>query len=126
MILTLLGFVIYFFGAYPDLFGVNHRSLTASFPIYMLLFGLALLCIGGMICFIALWRGKPKSFAYDIGVRLVATGYIISLFSGLADFISLGSHHILPFLGPLQTAGVIVGEAVIGAGFLLILPYKNR
>jgi hypothetical protein len=78
----------------------------------------------GYITLNALWNDKQKTIAADIGLRLVATGYVIAFLSGLADIFGLGSHAYpdLPDFGPLQAVGVMVGQGVIAVGFLLLIP----
>jgi hypothetical protein len=68
----------------------------------------------------SLWKNQSKSFAYDIGLRLVLTGDLVGFISGLADYIGIGAHHHLPYFGPLQTAGVFLGEVLMAIGFLLM------
>ncbi len=66
-----------------------------------------------------------QSLGQDIGIRLVATGYLISLISGMADVFGLGTQSwpALPFFGPSQAAGVLAGEMIIVVGFILYLPF---
>jgi hypothetical protein len=67
-----------------------------------------------------------ETHPYDIGVRVVATGYLVGFISGLADYIGIGAHHKLPYFGPLQTAGVLLGEVVIAIGFLFMIPWSKH
>jgi len=126
--LTIAGFLIFLLGADPDLVGLD-RSLyigfvqTATFSI-----GLAMLCLGGFLCFKACQlRDSIQSLAQDIGVRLVATGYVISLISAMADVFGFGTQSwpAPPFFGPQQAAGVIVGEIIIAIGFILYMPFLS-
>lgn len=85
-----------------------------------------MLCLGGYLSFKACQlKERIQSLAQDIGVRLVATGYLISLISGMADAFGFGSQTwpALPFFGPRQAAGVIIGEIVIAFGFILYMPF---
>lgn len=74
----------------------------------------------------ALWRDRPISISGDIGLRLVATGYVIAVFAGMADIFGFGSQPLpkLPLFGPWQARGVEIGQAFIALGFLMMLPYK--
>jgi hypothetical protein len=95
--------------------------------ISVFLVGLATICIGGYICMMAFWRNGDRSIPADIGIRMVTTGYVISVFCGMADVFGFGSQlrpHV-PYFGPWQAAGVQVGEAVIAIGFLLLIPYQR-
>jgi len=58
---------------------------------------------------------------------MVTTGYLISVFSGMADVFGFGSQlrPQVPYFGPWQAAGVQVGELVIAIGFLLLIPYQR-
>jgi len=59
-------------------------------------------------------------------LRLVSTGYVISVFAGMADVFGMGTHPLpnVPYFGPVQATGVVLGEIVIGVGFLLLIPYR--
>jgi hypothetical protein len=126
--LTLVGFLIFLIGARPGVFGLDRSPIIGFVQIAVFLVGLAIICVGGYISLIALWREKPTSIAADIGLRLVATGYVIAVFAGMADIFGFGSQPLprLPFFGPWQARGVEVGQAFIALGFLLLLPRKPR
>jgi hypothetical protein len=58
----------------------------------------------------------------------VATGYVVSVFSGMADVFGFGSHLLpetIPYFGPWQAFGVQAGQFLIAAGFLLLIPYHR-
>jgi hypothetical protein len=86
-----------------------------------------LISLGGYISLSALWNGHQKSIAADIGLRLVSTGYVFAVASGMADIFGFGSHPfpLIPYFGPWQIIGVTIGEAVIAIGLLLLIPYKH-
>lgn len=86
--------------------------------------GLLVICLGGVICMVALWKGQPLSIPADIGLRIVGTGYVITFFCAFADYFGLGSHKPpnLPFFGPWQARGVMFGELIITLGLLLLIP----
>jgi len=58
-------------------------------------------------------------------LRLVGTGYVISIFTGMADIFGLGSQPLpgIPYFGPWQAGGVLIGEIVIAIGLLMTVPY---
>ncbi len=122
---TLLGFAIYLFGVNPGLFGADRSPVIGFVQIAVFLIGLAFICIGGYISLAALWNGGPKSIGSDIGLRLVATGYVIAVAAGMADIFGFGSQSLpdIPDFGAWQTTGVVVGEIVISIGFLLLIPF---
>jgi hypothetical protein len=124
--ITLLGLFILVVGARPSWFGWDRSSVVGFLQISVFLIGLAFICIGGYVGVGALWKGLPRSIIADIGLRFVATGYVISAFSGMADAFGMGSQPIpaVPYFGQLQATGVVIGEVVIGIGFLMFIPYQ--
>lgn len=126
--ITIIGLFIYILGANPAIFGVDRSPVTGFIQIAVFLIGLAIICIGGFITLNALWNGEEKSIAADIGLRLVATGYVIAVASGMADVFGLGNHTFpnIPYFGPWQAIGVMIGEGVILVGFLMIIPLPRK
>jgi hypothetical protein len=125
LIAILIGLVIYLIGADPGLFSLDRSPVTGFVQIAVFLVGLALICMGGYLSLDALWNGSQKSILADIGLRLVSTGYVIAVASGMADIFGFGSQPLpnIPYFGPWQAIGVIIGEAVIASGFLLQIHY---
>jgi hypothetical protein len=123
--LVLLGLFVYFYGKASWLSPLPQSLLAGPLEIAVILVGLGLVSLVGALGLTRLWKKQPKSFAYDVGVRLVATGCLMSFISALADYIGVGSHHKLPYFGPLQTAGVILGEVIMAVGFLMMFPYQG-
>jgi hypothetical protein len=123
--LTLIGLLIFLIGARPSLFGADRSPVIGFVQIAVFLIGLAIICIGGFISLMSLWKNRQPSIAADIGLRLVATGYVIAVFAGMADVFGVGSHQLpgIPYFGAWQARGVEFGQAVIGIGFLLLIPY---
>ncbi|MDK1029631.1 MAG: hypothetical protein QGM50_12635 [Anaerolineae bacterium] len=123
---TLLGFFIFIVGAKPDWLGWDRSPVVGFVQIAVFLVGLAIICLGGYIGLLALWAGNQRSIPADIGMRLVSTGYVICVFTGMADIFGMGAHPLpeVPYFGPIQAIGVALGEIVIGIGFLLMIPYK--
>jgi hypothetical protein len=128
IIFTIVGLFVYIVGANPAIFGLDRSPVTGFIQIAVFLIGLAIICIGGFITLNTLWNGEEKSIAADFGLRLVATGYVIAVATGMADVFGLGNHTFpnIPYFGPWQAVGVMIGEAVILAGFLMIIPYPRR
>jgi hypothetical protein len=126
--LVILGLLIFVLGADPALFGLDRSPVTGFVQISVFLIGLAFICLGGYITLSSLWNGTQRSIGADIGLRLVATGYVISVACGMADVFGFGSHPFpkIPYFGPLQATGVMIGEAVIAFGFMLLIPRHRK
>lgn len=124
---TILGFIIYLLGAEPGLFSLDRSPVVGFVQIATFLVGLGIICLGGYISLAALWNGGPKSIASDIGLRLVSTGYVITVACGMADIFGFGSNIYpkIPIFGIYQQIGVISGEVVIAVGLLLLIPFKK-
>jgi hypothetical protein len=126
LLITLIGFIIAIIGIRPAIFGLDRSPLIGFVQIAVFLVGLAIICIGGYLSLASLWRRSAISIAAEIGLRLVATGYVICVFCGMADIFGFGSQLLpaVPYFGPLQALGIEIGEVVIAVGFLLIIPYR--
>lgn len=121
-----LGFAIFAVGAKPNWFGWDRSPVVGFIQIAVFLAGLALISAGGYVGLLALWGNEQRSILADIGSRLVGTGYVIAVFAGMADVFGLGTQPLpeVPYFGPWQAAGVFLGELIIVAGFLMIIPYR--
>ena len=128
--LWMVGIGLFFvvLGLEPGVFGLDRSPVVGFVQITVFLVGLALICLGGFICFSVHWAGKERTIAADIGLRLVSTGYVIAVTSGLADIFGFGTQPWpqIPLLGPLQVRGVMVGEAFIIVGFLMMITPRSR
>jgi hypothetical protein len=124
LFITLIGFMIFLIGARPAIFGLDRSAVIGFVQIAVYTIGLALICLGGYISLLAVWKNKTPSIAAEIGTRLVSTGYVVAVFSSMADIFGLGSHMLpnIPYFGPIQAAGVVIGESVIIIGFLMLIP----
>jgi hypothetical protein len=127
LVLTLSGFLVFLLGALPGLYGLDRSPIIGFVQIAVFLVGLAIICLGGYFCMMALWVGRTRSIAADIGMRLVSTGYVIAVFAGMADIFGFGSHPLstMPYFGPWQARGVQVAETIIALGFLLMIPFGH-
>ncbi len=128
LITTILGFLIFLLGARPSIFGLDRSPVIGFVQIGMFLIGLAIMCGGGYISMMALWKKETPSILADIGLRLVATGFVVAVFAGMADVFGFGSHPLpdIPYFGGWQTRGVEIGEAIIAIGFLFMVPFKTK
>ncbi len=127
LLITFIGLFIFVLGTKPGWFKLDRSATVGFIQISVFLVGLGIICLGGYIGLLALWKGQNRSIAADIGLRLVSTGYVISVFAGMADLFGLGSQPPpqVPYFGPLQASGVLIGLIVIAIGFLMVIPYKN-
>jgi hypothetical protein len=128
LIIATLGFFIFMVGAKPAWFGWDNSPVVGFIQVAVLLVGLGIVCVGGYLGLLALWKGRERTIAADIGMRLVATGYVVSVFAGMADVFGMGTQTLpnVPFFGPLQARGIIMGQALIAIGFLLMIPFQNK
>jgi len=125
--LTALGFLIFVLGSKPEWLGLDRSPVIGFVQTSVFTVGLGLLCLGGYISLSALWSGQEKSILADIGPRLMATGYVVAVFAGMADIFGMGTQPFpaVPFFGPWQAIGVQIGEAMIALGMLLLVPYHR-
>lgn len=126
LIMVAIGSLIFVIGAKPNWLGWNRVAVVGFVQITVFLVGLALICLGGYIGISALWGKHERSIVADIGLRLVSTGYVITVFTGMADVFGMGAQPVPddPYFGPWQAAGVVIGQIVIAVGFLMLIPYQ--
>ena len=126
--ITIFGLVIFVLGVKPALFGQDRSPVMGFVQIAVFLVGMAFICLGGYITLNTLWNDAEKSIAADFGFRFVATGYVICVTSGMADVFGFGNQPFpqIPYFGPWQALGVILGELIIILGFLLLIPWPKR
>jgi hypothetical protein len=124
LITTMIGLVLFVIGAKPDIFYLDRSPVIGFIQIAVFEIGLAIICLGGYISLMALWRRDQPSIMADFGIRFVATGYLICVFTGMADIFGFGSHLLpgIPYFGPLQSMGVLIGELIIAIGLIMLIP----
>lgn len=125
--LAVIGYLIFLLGARPSLFGLDRSPVVGFVQISVFLIGLGIISLGSYMTLDSLWPDGKKTIAAQIGSRLISTGYVICIFTGMADIFGLGSHP-LPnvFFGPLQARGVALGMMTIAVGFVLMVRFKRR
>lgn len=125
---ALIGFLIFLLGARPSLLGLDRSPIVGFVQIATFEVGLAVMCLGGYQAMLGLWTTQPRSIRSDIGVRFIATGYVVALTAGMADVFGFGSHPLpgVPYFGPLQALGVEIGQGIIAFGFLLLIPIVSK
>lgn len=128
LITTLVGLFVFTLGAKPEWYGVDRSPVVGFVQIVVFLVGLAIICMGGYVGLNALWGDEERSIAADFGFRLVATGYVLSFFTGMADLFGVGTQSLpdVPFFGPVQAIGMEIGQGLILLGFLLAIQYKKN
>jgi len=126
LVTTLLGVFVFAVGAKPDWFGWDRSPVVGFVQIAVFLVGLGIIGLGGYLSLLGLWKGRSRTIVADIGVRLVGTGYVIAIFSGMADVAGMGSQPRpgVPYFGPWQAMGVLIGEIFIALGFIMLIPYR--
>jgi hypothetical protein len=127
IITILVGFMIVLLGAKPELFGLDRSPVVGFVQIATMIVGVGIICLAGYIVVKALWRRTEPSIAADIGLRLVSTGYVITIFSGMADVFGFGSQTLpnVPFFGVWQARGMEIGLGIITIGFIMMFPYQK-
>jgi hypothetical protein len=128
IIAVIFGFFVFAVGAKPGWFNWDRSPVVGFVQITVFLIGLALICVGGYVGLVALWGQAQRSIVADIGMRMVATGFVVAVFTGMADVFGMGSHLLptTPYFGPWQSAGVLIGQMMIAIGFLMMIPYHRH
>ncbi|MEK6223115.1 MAG: hypothetical protein N2D54_12795, partial [Chloroflexota bacterium] len=83
--LTILGALLFILGADPRIFNLDQSQVIGFIQVTVFSAGLLIICLGGSICMGTLWPENTMSIAAEIGLRLVWTGYVIALATGMAD-----------------------------------------
>ncbi len=125
LLIAFFGFLLFLVGAQPGLFLLDRSPVVGFVQIAVMLIALATICIGGYVAVHSLWRSQPPSILADIGLRLVSTGYVVAVFSGMADIFGIGSHPLpgVPLFGVWQARGMEIGLAIIAIGFVMMFPF---
>jgi hypothetical protein len=124
---SLIGLFIFTVGAKPTWIGWDRSPVVGFVQISVFLIGLGIICVGGYVGLGSLWKGMPRSIVADIGLRFVATGYVVAAFSGMADVFGMGSQPLpsVPYFGHLQATGVVIGQVIIAIGFVMLIPFQR-
>ncbi len=120
---TFIGFLMVVLGAKPEFFGMDRSPVIGFAQTATFLIGIGLIALSGYFCLMSFWPKGYTTITADFGIRLMATGWLIAVFSGMADVFGFGSHPVtgLVFFGNLQSLGVMIGEMVIGIGLVMII-----
>ncbi len=127
MTLVLIGLFIFIIGVNPDLIGMDRSPVVGFVQIGVWLSGLAILLLGATLTVRVVRNSRSSSLRSDIGLRLIATGYVFSLAASLADFLGIGAHRLPAiYFGPLQVFGLILGVLISLVGLILYWPRDRR
>ena len=124
---TFIGFLIFLLGARPEWFSLTQSPVIGYVQISVFIIGLGLMCLGAVVACYAIWQNYPKNIIADIGLRILATGFVVAAVSAFADVVGLGTRPMpyLPFFGHWQNRGVLIGQGMIILGILMMIPYKH-
>lgn len=126
LMLSVFGYLMFLLGARPSLFDLDRSRVIGFVQISVFLLGLGAISLGSYLTLNALWPEGKRTIAADIGPRVISTGYVICIFTAMADIFGMGSHPLPDvFFGPLQAQGMMIGMATIALGFLLMIRYKR-
>jgi len=129
LLLFLIGALLSIVSLAAEFLGLDLTPGFGMVQMFQLLVGLTFLTAAGFLHVYGLRRrDAPRSLQADIGVRLALTGLVFAYVAGLADLFGIGTHvdprFDRPYVGWLQTLGVVMGIFSIIAGLLLY--YTSR
>ncbi|MGD8813023.1 MAG: hypothetical protein PVI78_00950 [Anaerolineales bacterium] len=126
-ILGLVGLGAFIIGVDPGLIGMDLTPHVGIVQMGTWLAGLAIMLVGGYGAVRIVRNHRPTSLRAEIGLRLIATGYVFSLVASLADYLGIGTQHFpdLSF-GNIQVIGLGFGIAVSVVGLILYWPFRRR
>ena len=119
---VVFGFFVFAIGVDPGLIRLDLTGGIGVLQIATFLIGITIMTLGAYIyAYATRHRAQPRRLREDIGLRLMATGLVISYTTGFADVLGIGGNYggERPLLGLFQAAGVALGVLVIAAGIFL-------
>jgi hypothetical protein len=123
MTVVVIGLLIFMIGVEPDLVGMDRSPVVGFVQVGVWMSGLAILLVGAYATVRVVRNGRPNSLRADIGLRLIATGYVVTGAASMADFIGIGAQSLPDvFFGPIQVIGLIVGVLLCLLGVILYWP----
>lgn len=127
--LTGLGMAVFLLGSVPHWFGLDNSEAVGFVQVGVFSVGLLLICLGGTFALTSLWPPHWRSIPADIGLRLAWSGWVFAIIAALADVFGLGTRPLatsFTFFGHWQALGVMIGEALMLIGFLMMIPYQKE
>jgi hypothetical protein len=121
---AVLGGVIAFMGLFPGVIGLDQAQGVGLFQMTVILVGFCLLILGAA-AFVQMnyYAGHKHTLGQEIALRLSMTGLIVSIVSGYADILGIGSHPPFgeqrPLLGAVQVVGLVGGFVIASVGVML-------
>jgi hypothetical protein len=127
MTLVLVGLFIFILGVDPDLVGLDRSPVVGFVQIGVWSVGLAALLLGATLTVRVVRNGRPNSLRSEVGLRLIATGYVFAVAASFADFLGIGSH-TLPtvYFGPIQVLGLALSVTTSLLGLILYWPSRAK
>jgi hypothetical protein len=126
MVMVFIGVLMFIIGVYPNLIGLNLSPQIGFVQVGVWLIGLGLILLGAYLVVRVVRAGRQNSLRADIGVRLMATAYVVAMVSSLADYIGIGSQYLgYPSFGPVQVVGLAVGVVVSILGLVMYWPGRG-
>jgi len=125
--MVLVGSLMFVLGVHPAFFGLDRSPVVGFVQMGVWLTGLAVVLLGAYGAARIVRNGRKHSLRSEIGLRLVASGYVLALAASLADFLGIGSHPLPKvYFGPIQVAGLVTGIVMSLTGLILYLPRGRR
>ncbi len=114
-------------GARPEWLGLAHSPEVGFLQIMFMVVGMGVFAGAAAATLRLTWRGEPWPLAAQIGVRILASGYVTLAASVMADVLGLGSQTWPKeaHFGAVQSYGMLVGEGMMLIGMALMLPYRR-
>jgi hypothetical protein len=123
----LIGLMFFLIGINPGMFNLDRSEAVGFLQIGLWCTGLSMFLLS-LYFVIRIYRnGCQPSLLADVGVRLAATGLVLSVSASYADYLGIGSHtrDMLSF-GPLQVIGLTAGILISLIGLALYWPWKKK
>lgn len=119
-----LGVMLTLMGLFPGITGIEPTVGIGLVQIFVIVFGLSMLIIGGLIYVkFAFYAYQDSNLAQQIAIRIALTGIVFMGLTGLADVFGFGSNPRTQdsdiVIGALQTVGLIGSFALGSLGVLL-------
>jgi len=127
LLMVVAGIVAFVIGVAPQVIGMNRSQVIGFVQIGVWLLGLAVTILASFIVIRIFRNRRPLSLRADIGMRLIATGYVVSATASLADFIGVGAQRMPAIsFGPLQVFGLVIGIVTSVLGLFLYWPRTHE